>query len=134
MKGTNQRSPMEVRNAQRGFTLVELLVVVGIIVALAAVIFPNVTKFADKGDTGAEAAEIQNVQAAFDTMMAEQNILTVDAQNTATDTRVNTWTAEPTGTGAAALSTYLRNNTTTYWYCWDAAGKVTQHTAAGNCA
>ena len=49
--------------SEAGFTLVELLVVVGVIVALAAVIVPSVVKFSGKGETGAKAAEGENVQA-----------------------------------------------------------------------
>ncbi|MFB3091564.1 MAG: prepilin-type N-terminal cleavage/methylation domain-containing protein, partial [Dehalococcoidia bacterium] len=57
--------------AESGFTLVELLVVVAIIIALAAVIIPSVASFADKGDEGAKAAEMENIQTAMDTYMAD---------------------------------------------------------------
>jgi prepilin-type N-terminal cleavage/methylation domain-containing protein len=44
---------------QDGFTLVELLVVVSIIVALTAVMVPQVAKFAERGSNGAAAAELE---------------------------------------------------------------------------
>lgn len=125
----------KVRNSKAGFTLVELLVVVGIIVALAAVIVPSVVQFANKGDTGAKASEEKNVQAAIDTLMADKAI-------TATTARVgpalstNSWAAEDMdpGAGTANLGPYLRENTTKYFYCWSTAGLVTrQDTAATTC-
>jgi prepilin-type N-terminal cleavage/methylation domain-containing protein len=120
---------------QAGFTLVELLVVVGIIVGLAAVIVPSVAQFATRGDTGAQAAEKANVQAAFDTMMADNNITSVTAVNLATTgTAGNNFAALPAGTGADPLAGYLREPTTKYFYCWSAAGLVTeQFTSAVAC-
>ncbi len=115
------------RRGDSGFTLVELLVVVGIIVALAAVIIPNVASFANRGEQGAEAAEFDNVQAAMDTMMADQNVIAVDASLNAAGT--SGWSALPTGTGVQSLFggtiDYMRSATTTYFYCWDATGLVT---------
>ncbi len=115
------------RHGDSGFTLVELLVVVGIIVALAAVIIPNVASFANRGEQGAEDAEMDNVQAAMDTMMADKNVAAVDASASADQT--NVWSALPTGTGVdplfgAAIS-YLRAATTVYYYCWNATGLIT---------
>ena len=68
-------------NDKEGFTLIELLVVIGIIVALAANTVLLVTKFAGKGDEGALEAETQTVQTAMDTMMAENGITTVTAND-----------------------------------------------------
>ncbi|MBI4338985.1 MAG: prepilin-type N-terminal cleavage/methylation domain-containing protein [Chloroflexi bacterium] len=124
-----------IRNGKEGFTLVELLVVVGIIVALAAVIIPSVVQFAGKGSEGAQAAESDSVQTAIDTLMADVGL-------TGTSSRIdpalsaNDFSAidmDPTA-GTAYLSTYLREDTTTYFYCWDANGLVTrQDTAAATC-
>lgn len=115
-----------------GFTLVELLIVVAIIVALGAVIVPNVLQFADRGDTGAQAAERDAVQAAMDAMMADVGITTVTAQANP-DNSNNAWGALPAGVGQA-LQPFLREASTTYFYCWDATGLVTQQdTAAAAC-
>lgn len=102
--------------AESGFTLVELLVVVAIIIALAAVIIPSVASFADKGDEGAKAAEQDNVQTAIDTYMADNGTTTVTANST---TATNDMSVDPD------LSTFLRKSSTTYFYCWDTAGLVT---------
>jgi len=102
--------------AESGFTLVELLVVVAIIIALAAVIIPSVASFADKGDEGAKAAEQDNVQTAIDTYMADNGTATVGT---------NLVTATATLSGDPDLTTYLRTLPTKYFYCWDAAGLVT---------
>ncbi len=102
--------------AESGFTLVELLVVVAIIIALAAVIIPSVASFASKGDEGARAAERDNVQTAIDTYMADNGTTTVTANST---TATNDMSVDPD------LSTFLRKSTTTYFYCWDTAGLVT---------
>lgn len=125
----------KLRRHQSGFTLVELLIVVGIIVALAAAVIPQVARFANKGDTGAQAAELQNVQAAFDTMMANKGITALTAYNlSTTSTATNSFAAQPTGTGTDFLASYLRSNPTTYFYCWDDSGKVTeQFTSATAC-
>ena len=119
--------------SEAGFTLVELLVVVGVIVALAAVIVPSVVKFSGKGETGAKAAEGENVQAAIDTMLADKGITGVTGLSTA-DNSTQVWTALPTGTGTAPLDTYLRDDTTAYFYCYDSTGKVSrQDTVATAC-
>lgn len=113
---------------QAGFTLVELLVVIGIIVALAGVTVPLVTKFTGSGKTGAMAAERETVQTAMSAMMAEKDITTVTAViNPAAAS--NSWAALPAGTGAVALygaagAQYLKKSTTSYFYCWTASGEV----------
>jgi len=107
--------------AESGFTLVELLVVVAIIIALAAVIIPSVASFAGKGEEGAQAAERENVQTAMDTYLADNGVTTVAPQNTALVSSTNDFSAA----GTLDLSTYLRSSTTTYFYCWDGAALVT---------
>ena len=119
------------RKSEKGFTLVELLVVVGIIVALAAVIIPNVSRFTGKGNEGALSAEAENVQAAMDTMMADTGSVDVVAYDLSTiSTASNTWTALPTASdtspNAATLDGYLRAPTTKFYYCYNLAGLVSE--------
>ncbi len=133
MKSLGRKLVRRLRTHQLGFTLVELLVVVGIIVALAAVIIPNVIQFAGEGETGAKAAEQSNVQAAMDSMMADLGITTVTANDLVTDTSIADFATVPT---EGPLITYMRANPTTYFYCWDAVGlfsAVSDNIATLNC-
>ena len=110
---------------QKGFTLIELLVVVGIIVALAAVIVPLVVQFAGRGDTGAQAAELDIIQAAIDTMMTDNVMLAVDPSVGAAAVITDTIDFDATA-GTQTFAAYVRDSTTTYCYTWVASGKVTQ--------
>ncbi|MBI4282804.1 MAG: prepilin-type N-terminal cleavage/methylation domain-containing protein [Chloroflexi bacterium] len=121
----------EFQRKDGGFTLVELLVVVAIIVALAAASVVAVGRFAGKGEEGARASEAEAVQAAMDTMMAENSIAAVTANDlTTTSNGVQDFAAVPS---EGALSGYMRKNPTVYFYCWDSTGKVKQLAASGAC-
>ena len=104
-----------------GFTLIEMLIVVGIIVALAAVVVPSLFQFTRKGQEGAKEAERSAVESAITNMMIDNSLGAVQA---AAGSASNSWTVNGFGTGAVALAGYLQNGTTTY-YCWDTKGKVT---------
>ena len=108
--------------AESGFTLVELLVVVAIIIALAAVIIPSVASFASKGEEGAQAAERDNVQTGIDLYMTDNSLSTIPANILAADTSTNDFS---TATGIVDLSPYLRVDSSIYFYCWDAVGLIT---------
>jgi len=103
--------------SQRGFTLVELLVVIGIIGALAAVVIPNVSRFAGSGDTAANETEVQTIQAAIDLYMADTGSTTVAVQLATNDMSASTPALSPS---------YVRQATTRCSYAWDAAGIVAQ--------
>ena len=134
LKGLTQylkRILLSIRRQESGFSLVELLVVVGIIVALASVVIPSVSKFANRGEVGAMSEEFESVQSAMDFMMIDSDVTTM---NPSPSTAKNNWFTFPNGAGVYPLNGYLRSSPTNFYYCWDASGNITQqHTVSASC-
>ena len=57
----------------------------------------------------------------MDNMMTDKSVTSVTALDLATDTSTNDFSA----TGSLDLTGYLRETTTTYFYCWDSTGLIT---------
>ena len=91
------------RYGEKGFTLVELLIVVAILGILVAVSMPNLISFYGAGDTEARAAERDVVQAAVIAAMANQGVTSITGGplNSGADLTVGT-----TSVGAFIINTH----------------------------
>jgi len=89
----------------KGFSLVELLIVIAVLGILAAVVVPNVARFFSTGNVAAANTEVANVETAALAYYADNN---------------GTW---PTDANTLHTEEYL-NDAPVYNYGFDASGKV----------
>ena len=115
-----KRLSKRISHHSKGFTLVELLVVIGILGILAAVVLLNVTGVIGEGETEVEQSELVIIQTAMDTMMAKNDLTSVTATSSTND-----MSAFPTGN--PLYPNYLRMATTSANYSCSTTGLVTQH-------
>lgn len=64
------------RKNQKGFTLIELIVVIAILGILAAIAIPRLVGFTDKANKSAVVAEARTILTAYSTLVAEDPTLT----------------------------------------------------------
>jgi len=111
---------IKTRRGEGGFTLVELLVVVAILGVLVAIVLANFTGLLSGSQATAGDAELNIVQTAMDVKMANENLTSVTAINSATD--------DMTGGGFDLYPDYMRGDTTKGTYTLATDGTVTQAT------
>ena len=100
-----RRLKKQVRHGEKGFTLVQLLVVIAIIGVMASIVVPNVGRFIGRGRTEAYAAELHNVQIATMALLAESTAAELDASSCGT--AQSDMDLVTTDSGALVLSTFL---------------------------
>ncbi|MFC2071423.1 type II secretion system protein [Chloroflexota bacterium] len=127
------------KRGEKGFTLIELLIVVAILGVLAAVVIPNVGRFIGRGQTEAAQTELTTIQSAVSSMMVDNGITALDANDYATTATSNMSSFPDPGTagnttnelvlfgyGGDATVNYVQTEITTGTYTCDAQGTVTQ--------
>ncbi|MDD3612546.1 MAG: type II secretion system protein [Clostridia bacterium] len=73
------------RKNQKGFTLIELIVVIAILGILAAIAIPRLAGFSDKANKSAVVAEARTILTAYSTLVAENPTLTTLPNKDSTD-------------------------------------------------
>ena len=111
----------KMHKGEKGFTLVELLVVFTLLALLAAIMIPSVSSLVDYGNVQAMAAEKSVIQTAMDSMMAVNGLASGDV------TEVTSWVqnmATFPDADNALYPTFLRFATTKYYYECSTNGTV----------
>ena len=89
--------------SEKGFTLVEILVVIAIVGALAVVAGINFGKYIGQGKTEAYATELQDIQTAVAAMLHESSTRQLDSAQS----DINDMDLVTADSGALVLSNYL---------------------------
>jgi type IV pilus assembly protein PilA len=122
--------------SERGFTLVELLVVLAVLAILIAIVVPNLAGITGGARRSAAETELDTVQSAMDSMMSKYEAISVAAradQGTITlGSELTIWkiigydpeSGEDTTTSSQV--DWLLRSTTHGEYTWDDEGTVSQ--------
>ena len=122
--------------SERGFTLVELLVVLAVLAILIAIVVPNLAGITGGARRAAAETELDTVQSAMDSMMSKYEAVSVTAQAVANritlGETLDMWriigydaVAETDTTGVIS-ETWMLRTSTHGTYTWITNGLVTQ--------
>lgn len=103
---------MRTGRMKRGFTLIETVVTVGIVAAMAAVVIPQVAKQFDTADPTRVQNDLKNIQTAIETYAVNVKTLPTDLDDLA---NVVTVGATPDSGFSSATSAALAGNENTLW-------------------
>lgn len=128
------RALKRIHKDQKGFTLIEVLVVMTILGILAAIVSISLLGVTASARQKAKDAEKQTVQAALDAMLSDQQVPSTGTgcdgsqHNNMTIFPVGTaYTVAGTGSSTALSTHYLREAVTQYLYSCDSSGNITQY-------